>query len=158
MAYGADFIHESSRIRQTIPRSRSFKPSPRVSGWPLISCHRALLAAIRNKGDCPCPRCKVKKTDISKLGHFNDIKARLSEARIYLSSVITLAVDFVYNRGYNLNSSAVERLLSASSLVPTRVRDHFQQFTTIPEQESRTCLQRNSVTLVWIPTSCWQWI
>ena len=125
MVYGTDFIHKSSCTQQTILRSRSFKPSPHVSVWPLISCHRALLAAIRNKGDCPCPRCKVKKTDISKLGHFNDIKARLSEAQIYLLSVITLAVDFVYNCGYNLNSSAVEHLLFVSSLVSTRVRDHF---------------------------------
>ena len=155
MAYGANFIHESSHIQQTIPRSRSFKLSLCFLVWPLISCRRALLAAIRNNRDCPCPRCSVKKADISKLGLFGDIKAHLSEAQIYLLSVITLAVDFVYNHGYNLTSSAVERLLSVKSLVPTRVRDNFQQSTTIAEQESRMCSQRNLVTSAWIPTSCW---
>ena len=58
------------------------------------------------------------------------------------------------NCGYNLTSSTVERL-SMKSLVPTQVSDNFQQSTTIAEQEFRMCLQRNLVTLVWIPMSCW---
>ena len=38
---------------------------------------------------------------------------------MYLLSVITSAVNFVYERGLNVASSAVEHLLSTLSLVPT---------------------------------------
>ena len=62
-----------------------------------------------------------KKSDIWKLGHLNDFKACLSGARTYLSSVITLAIEFIYKHGHNLASAAVECLLLASSLVPTKV-------------------------------------
>ena len=69
----------------------------------------------------------MKKSDISKLGQLNDSKACLSGARIYLSSIITLAIEFIYECRFNLGSTAVEHLLSASLLVPSKVCHELQQ-------------------------------
>ena len=33
---------------------------------------RVLAASIRNLGNCPCPRCHIKLSDIHKLGMKND--------------------------------------------------------------------------------------
>lgn len=82
---------------------------------------RALLATIRNNGDCPCPRCLVKKADIYKIGQVNDIKSRLTKARKYVSDTVTSAIGFIYKQGFNVVSAAVDRVLSAQSLVPTKV-------------------------------------
>ena len=119
MVYGTGFIHEYLLIQLTILKSKPFYISSLTQG---SRCHiRALLATIQNNGDCPCPWCTVKKRDISKLEYLSNIKARLSGAQTYLLSVITLAVNFVYNHGLNVVSSAVEHLLSTLSLVHTQV-------------------------------------
>ena len=82
---------------------------------------RVLLAGVRNNGDCPCPRCLVKKRDIGKIGQALDLRSRVSNARLYVGEKIKDARDFIFKLGYNVGSAAVERLLSEHSWVPTLV-------------------------------------
>ena len=111
-------------IQQTILKSSFFYISSSAQAH-IITLIRALLATIWNNGDFPCPQCTVKKNDISNLGYISDIKVCLSGAQMYLLSVITSAVNFVYERGLNVASSAVEHLLSTLPLVPTWVHLDF---------------------------------
>jgi hypothetical protein len=82
---------------------------------------RILIATIRDKGLCPCPRCLVRKSEIDKLGQKLDARYRINQARTYLGNTIASARDFIYKLGYGIRSAAVERLLKEQSLVPTPV-------------------------------------
>ena len=87
-----------------------------------LGCDRVLLATVRNRGTCPCPRCLVSKADIHKVGQVRDLRNRLSRARHYVGDAIRLARDFIYKLGQNMAGAAVERLLFDHSWVPTLVR------------------------------------
>jgi hypothetical protein len=82
---------------------------------------RMLIASIREKGLCPCPRCMVLKSNIDKIGFVQDAKDRLATARSYCQRLISRAREFIYEMGYGVTSAAVERLLKPQSLVPTLV-------------------------------------
>ncbi len=65
----------------------------------------------------------MKKSDIWMLGTKKDMKVR-SGTRVddkQRQDKIELSRSFIYNKGYNVNSKAVENLLKDQSLVPTRV-------------------------------------
>jgi hypothetical protein len=80
-----------------------------------------LIAALREKGDCLCPRCLVTKADIDKLGYIRDARNRISNARTYARDLVVTARDIIYRLGYGVKSAAVERVLKEKSLVPTLV-------------------------------------
>ena len=82
---------------------------------------RVLLATIRDKGYCPCPRCIIPKSKFWQVGWWNDIKARVSQARTYVQDKIIAARDAIYRLGAPIKGVAVERLLKDCSLVPTLV-------------------------------------
>lgn len=86
---------------------------------------RVLLATIRNLGDCPCPRCYVRKHEIHKLGTVQDIDLRKTKARVddeARRGRVTLARDFIYgDHRSTVNSNAVENVLKERSEVPTLV-------------------------------------
>jgi hypothetical protein len=90
--------------------------------YGLITICRVLLATVRDKGLCPCPRCLIRKVDIDKVGQKRDSRDRITKARTYLSDVIRTARRFIYDLGFNIDSAAVERVLKPQSLVPTLVR------------------------------------
>jgi hypothetical protein len=85
---------------------------------------RVLVAGIRFLGEAPCPRCTIPKGAIGNLGTVADKRARLSLARIKTSErsrkLVDKAIDLIYNKGYAVNSKAVEAILQKSSLVPTK--------------------------------------
>lgn len=83
--------------------------------------YRVLLATVRDKGFCPCPRCEILKSKFDKTGLIHDMRARITRARIYLSRKIRRARNFIYNKGYAVGGTVVERVLKATSLVPTIV-------------------------------------
>jgi hypothetical protein len=83
--------------------------------------HRVLIAAVRDKGLCPCPRCLVPKAKVDKIGYLQDSRDRIKKARSYSHDLITRARDFVYKLGFNVKSAAIDRLLKSTSLVPTYV-------------------------------------
>lgn len=86
---------------------------------------RALIATIRDMGDCPCPQCTIKKTDIGNVLSKADIRARQrlvrKDDRIRRDK-IDKARDIIYTHGYAVNSERVEELLKDESWVPTKVR------------------------------------
>lgn len=76
-------------------------------------------------GKFPCPRCKIAKTDISRLGMKSDMKKRSTLARrddLMYRNKISNARDIIYRQRYTVNSEAVETILKEESLSPAFVR------------------------------------
>jgi len=82
---------------------------------------RVLIAAIRDMGVCPCPRCLIPKSYFWRIGLSADMSARVSRVRQYLRDKITAARDAIYKLGIPIKGAAAERLLKEFSLVPTFV-------------------------------------
>ncbi|KAG8724423.1 hypothetical protein FRC09_018881, partial [Ceratobasidium sp. 395] len=76
---------------------------PRILTYSADYPEKVLIAAIRNGGECLCPRCLVKKSSASMVGTPHDAKAR----------------DLVLKQGQSVQSKAVEALLKGESYVPT---------------------------------------
>ena len=82
---------------------------------------RALLATIRDKGLCPCPRCLVPKSKLDQTGTKHDNKFRLRNHRTYLSDHVLIARNAIYKSAAAIAGAIVNRLLKATSSVPTLV-------------------------------------
>ena len=82
---------------------------------------RALLATIRDKGLCPCPRCLVPKSKLDQTGTKRDSKFRLQNDRKYLFDHVLIARNAIYESAAAIAGAAVNRLLKATSSVPTLV-------------------------------------
>jgi len=98
----------------------------------LISLYRVLIATIRDKGGCPCPRCLIPKQYLPGLGTTSDTKLRTERLRYDTTQrreKIIQARDFIYNKGYVVNSKIVDNLLKEESYVPTEVRRSFRSVT-----------------------------
>jgi len=87
----------------------------------LILLFRVLLATIRDKGLCPCPRCLVPKVKLDRLGLRRDVIVRITQLRTYLAGKVSSAHKAIYNFAKPINGAAVEDLLKAFSGVPTEV-------------------------------------
>lgn len=92
---------------------------------PQICSLRVLLASIRNRGGCPCPRCLIPIHQISNVGKKADMLQRTStlarvdnEQRTFL---VQKARQLIYNQNNTVDCVAVEKLLKDKSLVPTLV-------------------------------------
>jgi uncharacterized protein YcbX len=86
--------------------------------------HRIVLAGIRDRGNCPCPRCLIPLSRVSNMGKVQDMKQRYTLARVDDESrkhKIESARDIIFNQNYVVNSKAVEAILKAESLVPNTV-------------------------------------
>jgi len=82
---------------------------------------RVLLATIRDKGNCPCPRCLVPKEQLNRMGQKQDIKFRLKNQQKFLLNQIQTARRWIYEKAQSITSQVVEHLLKPSSSVPTMV-------------------------------------
>lgn len=80
-----------------------------------------MLATIRDKGRCPCPRCFIPASRFDHLGWLADAAARVKNARRYLANKIIAARNSIYKHGVSIKGVAVEALLKEFSLVPTVV-------------------------------------
>lgn len=85
--------------------------------------NRVLLATIRDKGLCPCPRCFIPKSFLDRLGA--DLRFRISKTRYYLIHSVWRARDLIYKSGKPINGKNVQDLLKESSSVPTIVSSTF---------------------------------
>jgi hypothetical protein len=113
--------HAFSRTRLIIQRSTFIH---RVTGILVLtqwSC-RVLLATIRDKGLCPCPRCLIPKVKTDLMGQVRDLAQRISHARNILYDVVQTARRSIYQLAIPINGAAVEQLLRPTSSVPTVVR------------------------------------
>lgn len=122
MASNAASILEFSHTLLTIRKSKSCRRS-----YNIVTDHennRVLLASIRNKGKCPCPRCLIPLSDAHRVGTVSDRNKRTTKARVddveYRYSIDT-ARDIIYRRGFAVDSDDVENHLREESLVPTKV-------------------------------------
>lgn len=89
----------------------------------LIYIYRVLLASIRDKGRCPCPRCLMPMSKVHNLGTALDMRQRISLARIDdpdRRNKVSKARSIIYNQDYAVNNQASEELLKEESLVATR--------------------------------------
>ena len=120
MVFAEGFIPESLYIQLTIPKSEWSHFS---SGGQLLM-DRVLIATIRDKGQCPCPRCKISQNEIREFATAKDLEIRRTQARRDdedRQKKVEKARKFIYEKGYVVNSSHVEDLLKEESLVPTKV-------------------------------------
>ncbi|KAJ7163736.1 hypothetical protein C8R46DRAFT_1221491 [Mycena filopes] len=92
---------------------------PRIFTYSADYPEKVLLATIRDKGYCPCPRCLTLKKDFYKMGLVHDLRARLTGARIYFANKITAARNLIYTVGLAIGNARVDALLQGVSLVPT---------------------------------------
>ncbi|KIL62599.1 hypothetical protein M378DRAFT_12683 [Amanita muscaria Koide BX008] len=92
---------------------------PRILTYGADYPEKVLLATMRDKGCCPCPRCLIPKTRVDQSGRGNDAQFRLSHPRRYMPQLVNRARDFIYVMGYPISGTAVDNLLKETSLVPT---------------------------------------
>ena len=92
------------------------------------------MAAVQDKGLCPCPRCLIPKPDIDKLGQATDFASQVKNAHTYIGDTICTACKFIYQDGVGIDSVAVEHVLKSESWTPTLVQTC---------QDSMTMLQTN---------------
>lgn len=85
--------------------------------------YRVLLACVRNLGHCPCPRCLIKGEYINGLGTKVDRqrRAKLRKCDRQYQAKIEDARKIIYEKGYVVNSKAVDQVIGSESLTPSRV-------------------------------------
>lgn len=124
MASAGGYILVSSRIPQITRKSESLLSSVCIRAHHRLRYNRMLIATLRDKGRCPCPRCKMKFASISGMGTPDDITQRVSGARQDVAAndeLVDQARKIIYDEGYVVTSDRVEVLLGEHSMVPTRV-------------------------------------
>jgi len=88
---------------------------------------RVLLACVRSLGACPCPRCLIRKEEISALGTKDDEQRRANLRtcdHIYQHKIET-ARKIIYEKGYVVNAKAVDAVIGEESFTPTKVSQNW---------------------------------
>ncbi|KAF7964872.1 hypothetical protein HWV62_1965 [Athelia sp. TMB] len=81
-----------------------------------------LIASIRDKGRCPCPRCTLSIAEVEHLGTPEDIVHRAHSARLdneEYRRTIEAARKLILEEHHAVDSKEVESLLKFESLTPT---------------------------------------
>jgi hypothetical protein len=93
-----------------------------ISHQLLILPNRVLIANVKNMGRCPCPRCKVKLTEVRDLGKAEDNQRRADKRgpTPQLFRAVKKARKAIF-KGYKVSGSRVEKLLGGWSRIPTNV-------------------------------------
>ncbi|KAF9044316.1 hypothetical protein BJ165DRAFT_1347410 [Panaeolus papilionaceus] len=92
---------------------------PRIFTYSADYPEKVLLATIRDKGMCPCPRCLAPMQSLDQLGSPDDQTRRSESRRTYNFSAVKKARAFIYKQGKPINGTNVESLLKEFSGVPT---------------------------------------
>jgi hypothetical protein len=90
----------------------------------LTAIQRVLLATIRDKGHCPCPRCLVPMDLTHNMGTRSDMQIRIKSLRrnsLHRQRLIQRARSIIYEDRKAVSNTKVEDLLWPKSLVPTEV-------------------------------------
>ncbi|KAJ3709521.1 hypothetical protein C8R42DRAFT_649336 [Lentinula raphanica] len=90
---------------------------PRIFTYSADYPEKVLLATIRDKGLCPCPRCFIPKSHLNRLGV--DLRFRISQTRTFLINKVNQARRLIYTAGAAIGGKYVQDLLKESSSVPT---------------------------------------
>lgn len=143
MACIAVFSPVSLPIPRTTLRSTLFSlgtPTPTN-----VACYRVLLATIRDKGNCPCPKCLIPKSNFARLGLLSDLAVRTTKICEYFLDLIVAAHDTIYKQGVPIKGSVPEHYLKPFSLVPTFV----SELAHIPYLRGLRHFQRTLLPTFW---------
>ena len=121
MVLSAEYILDSLLIPRIIPKSKQASFFVCLQFINYLFNNRVLLATIRDKGLCPCPRCLMPKLQFDQTGTKLDSNFRIKNVRIYLSSYVQIARDAIYKSAAAIAGVVVNRALKATSSVPTLV-------------------------------------
>ncbi|KAF8067028.1 hypothetical protein FPV67DRAFT_1562486 [Lyophyllum atratum] len=95
---------------------------PRIFTYSADYPEKILIACIRNRGHCPCPRCLIKMAEIPKMGLSPDMKVRKERIRKDdhpTRTDIKNARSKIYaDKGYAVGGDVVVEILKKTSLVP----------------------------------------
>ncbi|KAF9032192.1 hypothetical protein BJ165DRAFT_1358012 [Panaeolus papilionaceus] len=92
---------------------------PRIFTYSADYPEKVLLATIRDKGMCPCPRCLVPMQSLDQLGTPVDQATRSESQRVYRTKEVKNARALIYKQGKAVNGANVEAILKPFSGVPT---------------------------------------
>jgi hypothetical protein len=73
----------------------------------LIFITRVLLATIRDKGICPCPRCLTPKSKMDQTGAKRDSQFREKNVRKYLLNYVCAARDAIYKNAFAIGGAII---------------------------------------------------
>ncbi|KAK0439080.1 uncharacterized protein EV420DRAFT_1735640 [Desarmillaria tabescens] len=96
---------------------------PRFFTYSADYPEKVLLCSIKHLGKCLCPRCLIVKDKVRELGTKLDMRRRETQARVdsvNRQNDVTMAQDWIYNRGYPVDGKAINDLLGTHSLTPNR--------------------------------------
>jgi hypothetical protein len=99
--------------------------------------YRILLACIKFLGECPCPRCLIKKEDVPKMGMKIDLETRLATQRVNDAQrhrKIEKARKLIFQHSIGINGQRIKKILQGESLVPTRVSNLFTNLRLLSDQ------------------------
>ncbi|TFK16733.1 hypothetical protein FA15DRAFT_761328 [Coprinopsis marcescibilis] len=82
---------------------------PQIFSYSADYPEKVLLATIRDKGTCLCPRCMVEKDEADKMGMIRDMKRHLQKAQTYLHDKVELARKWIYYHAHAPTSSVVTK-------------------------------------------------
>ncbi|KAG6916135.1 hypothetical protein DXG01_008326 [Tephrocybe rancida] len=95
---------------------------PRLFTYSADYPEKVLIAGIRNRGGCPCPRCLVPMESLYRMGTMSDMETRASHVRDHEvdRELVAEARAHVYGHNYAVKSDKVELLLKPTSLLPSK--------------------------------------
>ena len=82
------------------------------------------MTCLKYLSTCPCPRCLLHKSKISRIGSKSDTRDRLKLVRVDSDSrrdAVDSARRLLFEKGVNITSTRIKDILDGESLTPTRV-------------------------------------
>jgi hypothetical protein len=82
------------------------------------------MSCIKFLAKCMCPRCESLKSKITQVGSKTDIRNRLKLRRVDNDARqfdVELVRKMLFEKGINITSVKLDRILGPTSTVPTRV-------------------------------------
>ena len=86
--------------------------------------YRMLMTCLKYLSSCPCPRCLLLRTKISRIGSKSDTRDRLKLVRVDSETRrkrVDLARRLLFEKGVNITSTRIKDILEGGSLTLTRV-------------------------------------
>ncbi|KAG2064475.1 hypothetical protein BDR04DRAFT_1130754 [Suillus decipiens] len=121
---------------------------------------KVILSGIKSLGQCPCPRCLTKKTEIPLMGTKHDMKHRIRHMRKDDGKhhrEVEDAHRLIFQLGVPVDGSCIKNILNDESLVLTRNSfseklcphgfNRFRMFCAIPVFEDLLPKEHNAVVL-----------
>jgi hypothetical protein len=86
------------------------------------------MTCLKYLSTCPCPRCLLVKSKISKIGSKSDSRDRFKLIRVDSErrhNAVETARKLLFDKGVDITSDRIKYFLDKESLTPTRVCFNF---------------------------------